>query len=244
MRKVRCGGVVRILLLLSVIFISLFAGGLVLIAGTETNSVSGVTNGAVVAAGAADVTAADRGGLWSDFRAAATEKGHTAGRVVLVAAVAIVCLFSLFVSLLAFSGCWLILLAGIGIRLLTGEPGWLTLGTFAVISIAGELFEGISSFHGVKKRGGSGWAGFAGFIGAILGGIAGSAVLPLVGTLVGLLLGTFVAVFLVEYQRLQHSGQAHHIAMGAFISRLAVLGIKTASAFVMSIWLLWSLISA
>jgi hypothetical protein len=48
-------------------------------------------------------------------------------------------------------------------------------------------------------------------------------------------------VFLVEYERLQHHGDASHIARGAFYSRLFVLFIKLVSSLAMSFWLLWCL---
>jgi uncharacterized protein YqgC (DUF456 family) len=120
-------------------------------------------------------------------------------------------------------------------------PGWTTITIFLLVSILGEIFEALSTFHGVKKRGGSKWAGLAGLVGSILGAMLGAALIPVVGALIGLLAGTFLGVFLVEWQRLQHHGDATHIAWGAFYSRIFVLIIKMVSAIIMSIWLLWCL---
>jgi uncharacterized protein YqgC (DUF456 family) len=78
-------------------------------------------------------------------------------------------------------------------------------------------------------------------VGGILGAMLGAAIIPVIGALIGLLAGTFLGVFLVEWQRLQHHGNATHIAWGAFYSRLFVLFIKLISCLIMSFWLLWCL---
>lgn len=162
-----------------------------------------------------------------------------AAKLLFFVLVCFACLVSLFLSSLSFSGSWLVLVVALISLLLLKTPGWGTLLVFFIASAAGEVIDAISSFHGVKKRGGSKLAGLAGFAGAIVGGIVGGAVIPVVGALVGLLAGTFLGVYLVELGRLKKHDDASHIAWGAFNSRIFVLFIKLVSTIVMSAWLLW-----
>jgi uncharacterized protein YqgC (DUF456 family) len=175
------------------------------------------------------------------FTDTAKQGGKVAAKLFLFVIVAFVCLVSLVLSMLSFSGAWLILLASALTLLLVKTPGWATQIVFLLVAITGEVIEAVSTFHGVKKRGGSKWAGAAGLAGSIAGAMAGAAVIPVVGALIGLLAGTFLGVFLVEWNRLKHHGDATHIAWGAFYSRLFVLFIKITSTIIMSIWLLWCL---
>ena len=165
--------------------------------------------------------------------------GVVALKLMFFVMIGFVCLVSIGLSFLSFSGAWLVLLAALISLVLLKTPGWGTFLVFLLISIVGEIIEAVATFHGVKKRGGSKWAGLAGFVGAIVGGIIGTVIIPVVGALVGLLAGTFLGVFLVEWLRLKKHGDASHIAWEAFYSRLFVLFIKLASTIIMSGWLLW-----
>ncbi len=179
--------------------------------------------------------------VWSRLHDTARHGGKVAGEMLVFVSVVLACMVALFISILSFSGAWLVLLAAIVSLLLVGVPGWWTVLVFLALSIGGEVMEAFSSFHGVKKRGGSKLAAVSGFIGAIVGGIIGAALIPVVGALIGLLVGTFLGVFGVEWQRLRHSGHASHIAWGAFFARLSVIFVKVISVFIMSGWLIWQL---
>jgi uncharacterized protein YqgC (DUF456 family) len=155
---------------------------------------------------------------------------------------ALLCLTGLFLSMLAFSGTWLVLAAALISKLAVGVP---TLGTFVVfilICIAAEVLEALAGFIGVQKRGGSKLAGFASLIGGLIGAAVGTGIFPVLGTVAGMLLGSFAAAFLVEWLRLKHQEQAAHIALGTVWARLAVLFLKTALTLGMSIWLFASLV--
>ncbi|MGE4489637.1 MAG: DUF456 domain-containing protein [Kiritimatiellales bacterium] len=155
---------------------------------------------------------------------------------------ALLCLVGLILSLLAFSGTWLVLLAALLARLTLGFPNIGILAIFILLCIIAELLEAFASFFGVRKRGGSHFAGFAALIGGLAGAAVGSGFLPILGTFAGLLAGSFSGAFLAEWLRLKHHGRAAHIAWGAVCARLAVSLIKTTLTLGMSIWLLAGLL--
>jgi uncharacterized protein YqgC (DUF456 family) len=150
----------------------------------------------------------------------------------------LLCLTGLLLSMLAFSGTWVVLLAALITKFAAGFPTIGTLVVFLLLCIAAELFEVWAGFIGIQKRGGSRLAGLAAVIGGLLGAAAGSAVFPIIGTFAGMILGSFAGAFLTEWQRLKHHGQAAHIARGTVWARLAVLFLKTALTLGMSVWLL------
>lgn len=155
----------------------------------------------------------------------------------------LLCLIGLLLSTLTFSGTWLVLTAALITKLSIGFPTIGTLVVFALLCIAAELFEALAGFLGVQKRGGSKLAGFAALIGGLVGAGIGTGIFPILGTLAGMILGSFGAAFLVEWNRLNHHGQAAHIAWGTVWARLAVLFLKTALTLGMSIWLLAELLN-
>jgi hypothetical protein len=168
--------------------------------------------------------------------------------VLLIILTVLLCLIGLLLSMLTFSGTWLVLLAALIIKLNVACPpdcvaiGWGTLVVFALICIAVELIELLAGFLGVQKRGGSKLAGFAALIGGLVGAGIGTGIFPILGTFSGLLVGSFGAAFLVEWLRLKHHEQAAHIAWGTVWARLAVLFLKTTLTLGMSLWLLVGLV--
>ncbi len=158
--------------------------------------------------------------------------------ILLLILTVVLCTIGVLLSALAFSGTWLVLLAALITFFAGGFPTLGTLIAFALICIATEIFEALASWFGIQKRGGSKLAGLAAIAGGLLGAIAGSAVLPIIGTFLGMLAGSFALAFLVENNRLKHSGRAAEIAIGAVFARLAVTLIKTGLTLAMSIWLM------
>jgi uncharacterized protein YqgC (DUF456 family) len=154
----------------------------------------------------------------------------------------LLCLTGLLLSLLAFSGMWLVLAAAIITRFTVGIPSLGTLLVFVLLCIAAELLEALAGFLGVQKRGGSRLAGLAALIGGLIGAVAGTGIFPILGTIAGMLLGSFAAAFLTEWLRLRQHGQAAHIAWGAVWARLAVLFFKTALTLGLSLWILFDLL--
>lgn len=160
--------------------------------------------------------------------------------IVVTSTAVLLCLTGLFLSSLGFSGTWMVLLAALITKFTLGVPPFGTLVFFALLCAAVEAFEALAGFLGVQKRGGSKLAGLAAMLGGLAGAAIGSTVFPMLGTLIGLLAGSFGAAFLVESNRLKHHGQAAHIAWGTVWARLAVLFVKTALTFGMSLWLLYA----
>ena len=151
---------------------------------------------------------------------------------------ALLCLIGLLLSMLTFSGTWLVLLAALITKFSIGFPNLGTLIVFAGLCLATEGVEALAGFFGVQKRGGSKLAGLAALIGGLVGAGIGTGIFPILGTFSGMLLGSFGAAFLTEWLRLKHHEQAAHIAWGTVWARLAVLFLKTALTLGMSIWLL------
>ncbi|MDD3275561.1 MAG: DUF456 domain-containing protein [Kiritimatiellales bacterium] len=161
--------------------------------------------------------------------------------ILLVSLTSLLCLTGLFLSMLTFSGTWMVLLAALITKFLIGFPSIGTLVVFAVLCIATEGFEALAGFLGVQKRGGSKLAGVAALIGGLVGATVGTGIFPILGTFAGMIIGSFGAAFLVEWNRLKRHGDAAHIAWGTVWARLAVLFLKTALTLGMSIWLLANL---
>ena len=114
----------------------------------------------------------------------------------------------------------------------------------AVVSALVEVAEFLASSWGIQKRGGSGWAGLAALAGGIMGLILGTFIpVPLVGNLIGMLLGSFACAYAVERYRLEHHGQATHIAFGAVIARLLILLLKIGVTLGMIAWLAIGLVA-
>ena len=152
-----------------------------------------------------------------------------AGEIVLWILICCSCVLALVLSCLSLSGTWLMALAAIGAMLLRPAefPGWATIIIFLLLSVAVELVEWFAGAWGVTRRGGSGWAGLAASVGGIAGLFAGAFIpVPVVGSLVGMLVGSFALAFAVEQYRLNHTGQAAHIARGAVIARILVILLK------------------
>ncbi len=138
-------------------------------------------------------------------------------------------LAGLGLSCLSLSGTWLVVLGTVLAAFLSGAgfPGWGTVLGFIVLAGLVEVGEFFSSVWGVKKRGGSNWAGFAALAGGILGLFLGAFIpIPLVGSLIGMMLGSFSLVYLVEKQRLKKDAPAVHIAFGAVVARVLVVLLK------------------
>lgn len=111
-------------------------------------------------------------------------------------------------------------------------PWWvaITLGCLAALAEVGEAAAG---FFGAKQAKGSVLSAVGGLAGGIVGAILGSAVAPILGSIAGALAGTFGGAFAVEYYRTRHPGNAHAVAKGALMGRLAGSLIKLVTGGVM-----------
>ena len=88
---------------------------------------------------------------------------------------------------------------------------WLVL-----IFLFGELWEFVVGFFGVKRKNVS-WLGvFIIGIGTVIGAVAGTFVLPVLGSLIGGAIGACGAAYLYEYRKSQNQADAKHLAWIAF----------------------------
>lgn len=153
----------------------------------------------------------------------------------------ICCLVALALSCVSVSGTWVVVLAGFGARMIFGSPGWSFVFVGLAVSTAVELMEWGASAWGIRRRGGSGLAGWAALLGAFAGMLLGALIPPpLFGSLLGMLGGSFLLAFLVERRRMEH-GAAAQIAMGAVAARILILLLKILATWGLVLALLFSI---
>jgi len=153
---------------------------------------------------------------------------------------AVLCFSGILLSLVAISGTWLVALAaGLLVWYRPDDaPGWVVVISFILLSTATEFLEFIAGSLGISRRGGSAAAGWAALLGGIVGMILGTFIpVPVIGSLIGMLAGSFVFAYWVELRRLEHDGQAAHIARGAVWAKLSVMFFKTVATLGMTAYL-------
>jgi len=129
----------------------------------------------------------------------------------------LIMLVGLFGTILpVIPGTPLILATAFIYALITGfsEITWGTIGIFALMTIAAQLFEWLSTVFGVKKMGGS----YYGVVGSLIGMIAGL-LIPGVG-IFGFIIGAFVGAVVFEIIRGQEFDRAIRAGFGSFIGFL------------------------
>jgi len=128
---------------------------------------------------------------------------------------------------LGLPGIWLMILAGVGHRLVISPPtiGWLTLGALVVIGTAAEWLEFVVAGRYTTRYGGSKRAAWGAIAGGLVGAIVGIPV-PIVGSAIGAFAGAFVGALVGEYSLERDHGKATRAATGALIGRAAATGLK------------------
>ncbi len=167
--------------------------------------------------------------------------GHGAGWL----AVLLLCLGGLLLSVLSFSGTWIVFAATLLAAWLRGPhfPGLTTILLFLLLCVTIEVVEVFAGAWGVQKRGGSKLAGLAALLGGFLGLVLGNLLpVPILGPLLGLFAGSFGLAYLVERNRCKQHQAALHIATGAVLARLAMLVVKVTATLVMVVILLVGLL--
>ncbi len=159
----------------------------------------------------------------------------------------LLCVTGVFLSLLSFTGSWLVAGAAALLTVVRadGEPGWVLTGVLLGLCVAIEVVDAVAGSLGITRRGGSRAAGWAALGGGFVGMFAGGLIpVPLLGSVIGMCAGSFAAAFWVERRRLEreaagaagdHDARAAHIATGAVWARLAVMLIKTLAALGMAV---------
>lgn len=152
----------------------------------------------------------------------------------------VMCAAGVVLSCLSISGTWLVVLGALIAALLSGQafPGLWTVLLFVGVATVVEVAEALAGVWGVKKRGGSSWAGFAALAGGLAGMFLGALLpVPLLGSLAGMTAGSFALVYVVERARLRRSAPALHVAAGAVLARVAVVLLKVTATLGMIAWL-------
>ena len=145
-------------------------------------------------------------------------------------------LAGLALDLVGLFGNWVILAAVGGAWALTGFEhfgGWTLLG-LAALAALGEALEMASAGYGAAKFGGGKGTVAAAIAGCLLGAVAGTPWLPVIGTLAGACLGAFIGAASYEYLSLQR--QAHTAlwtGLGAALGKVAGIFAKVFVGIVM-----------
>jgi len=121
-------------------------------------------------------------------------------------------------------GNWLIFGAMLSAWLFTGFKHFsilAILGLF-VLAVVGELVEMAAASYGAGRFGGTRGAKVAAFVGCLIGAVAGTPWLPIIGTLAGACVGAFAAASAYEYFVEGRKPQiAFRVGTGAAIGKVA-----------------------
>jgi uncharacterized protein YqgC (DUF456 family) len=112
--------------------------------------------------------------------------------------------------------------------------------TFGIF-IIGEIVEFISGLIGAKKEKASKRAMIATSIGTVVGGLWGTAIVPVIGLILGALVGAFAVAALAEYSKTQDIEQAKRVAKSVVKGQIIGILIKAISAVSMAIILIYQL---
>ena len=121
-------------------------------------------------------------------------------------------------------GSWVILVTVAGAWLLSGFEHFsiLCLVILTLLATAGEILESVAASYGATRFGGSRKAFLTIVAGGILGAIAGTPILPIIGSLAGAIAGAFIAAALYEFIVMERStGASLWTGVGAVLGRLA-----------------------
>jgi uncharacterized protein YqgC (DUF456 family) len=110
-----------------------------------------------------------------------------------------------------------------------------TLIALLILAVTAEIMELVFGGAGAKKAGASGWGIAGGLLGAIIGGIFLTPLIPIpiLGTIIGICLGSFAGAFAVELFLGQPITQSLKIGFGAAKGRLTGIIGKIAIGVVM-----------
>lgn len=151
------------------------------------------------------------------------------------AALLVVLLIGVFITLAGFPGLWLMIAAALLYGWLTGWQfvGLWTLITITALAIIAEVIEFLAGAAGAKKAGGSTRAAWGALIGGIIGAIVLSIPVPIIGTTIGLCIGVFAGAVLGEMSIKGDTRQSMLVAVEATKARLIAVLWKVVFAVAM-----------
>lgn len=143
----------------------------------------------------------------------------------------VVSLVGVALTLLTFSGAWLILLTAMVVQYF--QPGTfhtITLVVVAVLTLSGDVLEFASSGITARRAGASKRAGRWSIVGGIVGAILGSFLvpIPILGTLVGAAVGAGLGASAVHHSEGYTLGEVSRVGAAALSGRLAATLVKCA----------------
>ena len=107
--------------------------------------------------------------------------------------------------------------------------------------ITGEAIEFIAGILGAKKAKASKRTMVAAFLGTLIGGLWGTAILPLVGSLVGAFIGAFISSVVAEYTKTKDIEQSKVVAMAVVKGQLIGTVVKASIAVAMVTLVIYNL---
>jgi uncharacterized protein YqgC (DUF456 family) len=148
--------------------------------------------------------------------------------------VALLLIASLFVYL-GLGGNFIVLGLALIHALVTGfDPlGWGLLAGLLALALVGEGIEFLVGTFYVAKKGASRHGVIGGFTGGLLGAVAGTPWLPVIGSILGSFVGAFSGAILGEYYHQRQLEPSLRIGAHAFVGKLTAILIKHAIGLVM-----------
>jgi uncharacterized protein YqgC (DUF456 family) len=150
----------------------------------------------------------------------------------------------LLLAAFTLPGLWLMLAAAAGYAFLTHGQylSYTTLIVLLVLAAGAEIAEFVFGGAGAKKAGASKWGIVGGLVGAILGGLFLTGVIPIfapLSTIIGICLGSFAGAFGIELALGRPIMQSVNIGYGAAKGRLLGIANKVAVGVLMFLITLW-----
>ena len=147
-----------------------------------------------------------------------------------------------FVNILGLPGLWLMVIAFVGYGLATGWGvfvGWPATIAMLGLTLSAEAVEFLAGAAGSAAAGGRKRSMVGAIVGGFLGGIAGTPLLPVIGTIVGACAGAFLGAAVME---LRDKGAIHsfHIGVGAAKGRFLGIVCKLMFGLVMFVVAAWT----
>jgi len=171
-----------------------------------------------------------------DGRGPAAQARGIAGRRAVVIVLEILLLVLLHLAVLAGLLFIILGLSGnfvlLGLALITAWIGgfehlsWLVWIVLLALAVLGEVVEALLGVAAARGFGASKWGMFGTFVGGILGAIAGTAWIPLIGSLIGAFVGAFAGAFVAEWFSGRAVRASARAGTGAFLGKVAATGLK------------------
>ncbi|TKJ41711.1 hypothetical protein CEE37_03855 [candidate division LCP-89 bacterium B3_LCP] len=138
---------------------------------------------------------------------------------------------------ISMPGTWVIVVASAVFGLITGFENmtYQLLGGLAIAALALEGIEFLLAVKLAEKMGTGKQASWIAVVGAIVGGIWGTTILPIIGSLIGALGGAFFAAVIWELIQGKSYTEAFKSGRGALIGRGGATIVKTIGAITMVI---------